>query len=51
MVSFIEKSLNPKGKAYFLVRDDLKKIIQKENTWNIQFPFQIRGTWTALLEA
>lgn len=47
MITFMQSSLKEKGRVYFLVRDELKEIIEKENTWHIQFPFQIRGTWTA----
>jgi tRNA1(Val) A37 N6-methylase TrmN6 len=52
MIVFMKNSLKENGKAYFLVRDELKNIIQKENYFNtawprIDFPFQIRGTWVA----
>jgi tRNA1Val (adenine37-N6)-methyltransferase len=52
MLFFIKNSLKEKGKAYFLVRDELKKIIEKEAYFNtslpkIHFLSQIRGTWMA----
>lgn len=49
MIEFIELSLKPQGQAYFLVRDDLKKIIETEMPQKIYFPFKIRGTWVAQL--
>lgn len=54
MLFFIKNSLKENGKAYFLVRDDLKKIIEKEAYFNsalpkINFLSQIRGTWMASL--
>ena len=55
MLFFIKNSLKKQGKAFFLVRDDLKKIIEKEYYFNISLPqvkfvSQIRGTWIGLLE-
>jgi len=55
MIFFLKNSLKKNGKAYFLIREELKKIIEKEIYFNtklskIQFKFQIRGTWVAYLE-
>lgn len=48
MVQFIQRSLKPTGKAYFLVREDLKNEIAKQYA-EISFPFQVRGTWVAYM--
>ena len=50
LIQFIKSSLNLTGQAYFLLRDDLKKVIELENIKNVSFPFQIRGTWVALIK-
>jgi hypothetical protein len=42
--------LKPNGQAYFLVRDDLKEVIQKQGYENITFDLQIRGTWVGHLK-
>ncbi len=52
MIFFMKNSLKENGKVYFLVREELKNIIQKESYFNstlpkMSFPFQIRGTWVA----
>lgn len=52
MLLFMKYSLKENGAAYFLVRDDLKKIIEKESYFNqtlpkLSFISQIRGTWIA----
>lgn len=54
MLTFMQNSLKENGKAYFLVRDELKKIIEKEAYFNaslpkVRFISQIRGTWIASL--
>lgn len=56
MLMFMQNSLKENGKAYFLVRDELKKIIEKEAYFNktlpqVKFVSQIRGTWIALLQS
>lgn len=55
MLYFMKNSLKEHGKAYFLVRDELKKIIEKEYYFDISLPkvkflSQIRGTWIGSLE-
>jgi tRNA1Val (adenine37-N6)-methyltransferase len=52
MLMFMQNSLKENGKAYFLVRNELKKIIEKEAYFNtslpkVRFLSQIRGTWIA----
>ena len=47
LISFIKNSLTENGIAYFLVRDDLKILIEKNDLSEILFPFKIRGTWVA----
>ena len=52
MILFMKNSLKVNGKAYFLVRDELKKIIEKEDYFDtslpkVSFTSQIRGTWIA----
>jgi tRNA1Val (adenine37-N6)-methyltransferase len=54
LILFMQNSLKANGKAYFLVRDELKKMIEQENYFNphlqkIHFLSQIRGTWVAFL--
>lgn len=54
MIFFIKKSLKENGKAYFLIKDEVKKKIEKESYFNsqipkINFPTKIRGTWVAQL--
>lgn len=55
MLMFMQISLKENGKAYFLIRDELKKIIEKEAYFNaslpkVRFISQIRGTWIASLQ-
>lgn len=50
MIEYIQRSLKPEGRAYFLVRDELKSIIVKKNYKNITFDSQVRGTWLAELK-
>ena len=55
MILFMQNSLKENGQAYFLVRNELKKMIEKENYFNphlpqIQFQSQIRGTWVAQIQ-
>jgi tRNA1Val (adenine37-N6)-methyltransferase len=50
---FINNSLSVNGVAYFLVRDELKSIMQKSDlpgVKRIQFDLKIRGTWVAILK-
>ena len=56
MLYFTKNSLKKEGKAYFLVRDDLKKLIEREYYFDISLPqvrfvSQIRGTWIGCLES
>ena len=48
MIRFMKNSLKPEGRAYFLVREELKIAIRKE-FYEVTFPFQVRGTWVASL--
>lgn len=51
LIQFIKSSLTEKGQAYFLVREELKELLQKETSIKVDFPFQIRGTWVAFLKS
>lgn len=46
MIHFMKASLKPNGVGYFLVREDLKKVINEQFP-EIKFPFQVRSTWVA----
>lgn len=45
LVRFMQSSLKPKGQAYFLVREELKSVIEQQFSDSVTFPFQVRGTW------
>ena len=49
MIHFIQKSLNPGGHAYFLVREELKSAIEKQFS-EVSFSFQVRGTWVGYMK-
>lgn len=46
MIRFMKNALKPNGRAYFLVREELKTAMTREFP-EITFPFQVRGTWVA----
>lgn len=55
MLIFMKNSLKENGKSYFLVREELKKIIEKEAYFDtslpkVKFISQVRGTWIAFLQ-
>lgn len=48
-INFLKRSLKPHGRAYFLVREDLKKVMSAQFA-DILFPFQVRGTWVGHID-
>ncbi len=55
LLFFIKNSLKENGTAHILVRNELKKLIEKENYFDLSLPYiefisQIRGTWHAKIK-
>lgn len=50
MIHYMQNSLTSEGYGYFLVREDLKKVIEKDFP-EIQFSFKIRNTWVGCIRA